>query len=404
MDDLLVALCGNPALPPALVDRLIGLAAENAAATAAATAGKNADVRAMVAGNPATPPETLVVLVANDPPAAVCRVCEQEPIPFRHDPDCLRGDCTLPPGARCTGSHESAVHNLRHRAVDNPSTPAGTVARLAVDPPLALRYALAARPDLPHWAAERLVTDPAPGVRHTLAENPGLAPDLIERLAGDPLAPVRQRLARNPALPLAVLARLTGTTRIGPVLLPRVAAATEAEVRDLAASADPELRMLVAVRRDLPDDVRDALAEDPDAKVVAAVAGHPGLAGAVLGRMVAVHGVRVNCQVAGNPDAPADLLRQLARGIPRVPKALREIARHPNADAATLELCLATVEPSDYRARAIAAGHPALPPGRIAALLADPDPRVAESAAGNPSLPVAAMIRLVSDRERPARP
>ncbi|KUL39031.1 hypothetical protein [Actinoplanes awajinensis] len=353
-------------------------------------AHRHAEVRVMVAVNRATPPASLAALVANEPPPEACLVCEREPIPFVHDPHCLRTDCTLPPGAACDGSHESTIHRIRRQAVDNLATPVSALVRFAEDPSTFLRWAFAARPDLPVEAAERLADDPISGVRGDLAENPALPVALLRRMAGDQTHEVRRRLAHNPAVPLDVLAELAGTTRIGPTLLPRVATATDEELRQLAASANPEVRMLLAVRRDLPADVRDGLAGDPDAKVVAAVAGHPGLSAARLAAMVAAHGVRVIGRVAANPDATADLLLDLARREPRVPKALREIARHPHADAAALEHCLA-----DTQARPIAAGHPALPPDRVAALLTDADPQVAESAAGNPSLPVAEMARLI---------
>ncbi|BCJ43853.1 hypothetical protein GCM10010168_66560 [Actinoplanes ianthinogenes] len=353
---------------------------------------RHAEVRVTVAANRATPPELLAALVTNDPPPEVCQVCEREPIPFVHDPHCARTDCTLPPGAACDGSHQYAIHSLRCQAVDNPATPMSSLVSLADNESAILRWTLAARPDLPPGVAARLAGDPIPGVRHDLAGNPGLPDEVLRRLAGDKDPEVRRRLAHNPKVPLDVLAELAATTRIGPVLLPRVEAATDPEVRQLAASPVPEVRMLLATRRDLPPEVRDALAGDPDAKVVAAVAGHPGLSVERLAAMVAAQGVRVKSSVAANPEVPADLLLDLARQDPRVPKALREIARHPHAGAAALEFCLA-----DERARPIAAGHPALPPDRVAELLGDADPQVAESAAGNPSLPVAAMERLIAD-------
>ncbi|MFB0617802.1 hypothetical protein [Streptomyces sp. AGS-58] len=76
--------------------------------------------------------------------------------------------------------------------------------------------------------------------------------------------------------------------------------------------------------------------------------------------------------------------------MPPVPKALREVARHPRATGPAL---LAT--PADGRARPTTAGHPALPPRVIIGLLADDDRRVVQAAAADPSLPAAVMARLV---------
>jgi hypothetical protein len=106
--------------------------------------------------------------------------------------------------------------------------------------------------------------------------------------------------------------------------------------------------------------------------------------------MVDRHGAQVLAGAAANPDATPALLEHMARHIPPVRKALREIARHPNATAQALPACLA-----DERARPLAAGHPALPPTVITELLTDPDGQVAEAAAANPSLPLTVMTDLL---------
>lgn len=148
--------------------------------------------------------------------------------------------------------------------------------------------------------------------------------------------------------------------------------------------------MLVAERRDLPAGIRDALATDADVKVAKSVAPHPGLSEARLRDMVDRHGVQVVARVAANPDAPSALLDDLARYHPPARKALREIARHPNATAPALLSCL-----TDQKTRRAAAGHPALPPPVIVDLLTDDIWLVAEAAAANPSLPIDVMSELV---------
>lgn len=173
----------------------------------------------------------------------------------------------------------------------------------------------------------RLASDPSPGVRGDLAGNPALDDALIRALAGDRDPAVRRRLAHHPRVPLDVLIRLARTARIGAALVPRVAAASAAETEELAMSPDPAARMLVAQRRDLPSALRDRLAGDPDAKVVKALAAHPGLTEAQLRAMVERHGVRVLAQVAANPDASPALLEDLVRHEPGVRKVLREVAR-----------------------------------------------------------------------------
>jgi hypothetical protein len=194
----------------------------------------HAEVRRAVAANEATPPAVLAALItgAGLPPMERCLVCDREQTPFVHDPCCARLDCDLPPGSSCDGSHESTVHVMRQVALQNPATPAEAVVGFADHPSALLRWALAARPDLPSQVYGRLATDTTPGVRGDLAENPAIDADLMRVLARDRDPDVRRRLAHHPHVPLDVLTDLSGVTKIGTTLLPRIAAASPAEVTD----------------------------------------------------------------------------------------------------------------------------------------------------------------------------
>lgn len=352
----------------------------------------HAEVRRAVAANEATPPVVLAALLTGEglPPAQRCLICEREETPFVHEPQCPRPECDLLPGASCDGSHESTVHNTQQTALRNPATPADAAFRFADHPSALLRSALAARPGLPSEVYRRLAVDPVPGVRADLAENPAIGADLIRSLADDRGHDVQRRLAYNPRVPLDVLIRLAAVTKLGAILLPRIAAASPAEVEELAQSPNPAARMLVAERRDLPTGIRDALATDTDAKVVKSIASHPGLSEAQLRAMVDRHGTRVIAKVAANPDASPALLEYLTRHEPPVRRTFREVARHRNATGAALRNCLA-----DAQARPLAAGHPALLPQVIVELLTDTDWQVVQAAAANPSLPLAVMSDLV---------
>ncbi|MEU7605828.1 hypothetical protein [Streptomyces sp. NPDC041003] len=354
----------------------------------------HAEVRTAVAGNEATPPQVLAMLITGEglPPAERCLVCDREETPFTHDPHCPRLDCDLRSGASCAGSHESTLHEMAEQALWNPATPVGPLLRFADHPSSLLRARLAARPDLPPQSAARLAGDPVPGVRGELAQNPAIDEALIRVLAADRGHDVQRRLAHNPRVPLDVLSELATATKIGPSLLPRIAAASPSEIVDLSRSSHPVVRMLLAERRDLPAGIRDALADDPDAKVVKSIARHPGLSEAQLRSMVERHGSRVVAKVAANPETPPALLEDLTRHTPPVQKGLREVARHPGATGPALLACLA-----DSQTRRLAAGHSALPPEAIVELLADPDGLVVEAAAANPSLPPAVMAQLIPD-------
>lgn len=395
-------LAACPVLPPDVVETLaadpdVRVVAELALWTTSEVAARlaghpHAEVRRAVAANEATPPDVLAALVTGKglPAARRCLVCEREETPFAHDPSCGRLDCDLPPGASCDGSHESTVKVVRQMALGNPATPAEAVVGFVEHPSPLLRWALAARPDLPSQVYGRLAADPHSGVRADLAGNPAIGDVLMRVLADDRDPEVRRALVRNPAVPLDVLTGLAGTAGVGATALPRIAAALPDEVEELAQSPDPAVRMLVARRRDLPPALRDALAADPDAKVVKSVAPHPGLSEARLRAMVDRHGVQVVAGVAANTEATPALLEDLARRAPSVSKVFREVARHPRATASALLACLA-----DKRARPLAARHPALPPRVVVELLSDADREVATAAAANPSLPLAVMADLV---------
>ncbi|OIJ64453.1 hypothetical protein [Streptomyces mangrovisoli] len=394
-----------PDLPPDVVDALaadpdVRVVAELALWTTSSAAARlaghpHAEVRRAVAANESTPPASLeaVVIGTGLPALRSCLVCDREEIPFVHDPYCPRADCDLPSGASCDGSHESARQDILDAALRNPALPAHVLVGFVDHPSALIRRTLADRPDLPRDVYERLAADPAHLVRVDLAGNPALDDALIRLLAEDPGADVRRRVAAHPRVPLDVLTRLARTAKAGGTLLPRVAAASAAEVAELAASPDPAARMVVAHRRDLPPGVRDRLATDLDAKVLKALAPHPGLSEAQLRDMVDRHGVRVLARVATNPDASAALLEDLTRHRPPVQKVFRQIARHDRAPAAALVACLA-----DSQARPLAAAHAALPPEVVVGLLRDTDPQVVEAAAANPSLPVAVMAELVHER------
>ncbi|MDO0934188.1 hypothetical protein QQY66_21755 [Streptomyces sp. DG2A-72] len=395
-------LAGCPGLPPDVVKTLsadpdVRVVAELALWTTPDTATRlarhpHAEVRSAVAANEATPPVVLAMLITGEglPPAQRCLVCDREATPFVHGPHCPRPDCDLLPGAACDGSHQSTVHRLHEEALRNPATPAESVVGFADHPSPLLRRQLAARSDLPRPVCARLAADPSPGVRAELAENPVIGEALMHGMAADRDPDVRRSLAHNPDVPLGLLPSLATATKIGSTLLPRIAAASPDEVKKLAESRHPALRMLLAERRDLPAEIVDALAADPDAKVVKSIAPHPGLSDTRLRAMVDHHGVQVVAKVAANPDASPALLEYLARHQPPAHKAFREIARHRKATPVALLACLA-----DKRARRIAAAHPALPPTAMADLLGDDDWLVVEAAAANPSLPHAVMSELV---------
>ncbi|HKT02048.1 MAG TPA: hypothetical protein VJT31_21180 [Rugosimonospora sp.] len=383
-------LAGAAHTPPDLVaalarDENVGVVAE-AALSPSLTAGlarslaghPHAEVRRALAHNEKTPPGVLAALVADGghPPIRHCEACPD--LPDRRE------------DRWCTGSHEGAIVDIQCAALRNQATPADAAASLVTHPGTLVRWALASRVDLSQEVYRRLATDPIPGVRADVAVNPAIDESLMRDMSGDRTHDVQRRLAHNPNVPLDVLSLVAGATRIGPTLVSRVATASLAEVHTPATSSVSAVRMLVAQRRDLPDDVIHGLARDPDAKVLKSVAPNPAVSDDELHAMLTRHGPRVAARVARNPRCSEDLLYRVATLTPPVQKAYREIARHPNATSRVLELCL-----RDDQARQIAARHPALPVPTLLRLLDDARPRVVEAAAANPALPEQAMRALL---------
>jgi hypothetical protein len=245
------------------------------------------------------------------------------------------------------------VEEVRDGLVKNPSTPLAMLVDLVAHPHMTVRWDLAARSDLPHWAYERLSTDPVPGVRYAVATNPVVSESILRAMAEVADRYARHELAQNPVIPLDLLASMAASTRIGPTLLPRIAAASEAELRVLAGSTTMQVRMLVAERPDLPADLIELLVADPDAGVVRSLAANPLLTADQLWAVATRYGPRLYPRTASNPNCPVDLLRHMAANGETVRKVYREIAKHLNADAGLLALCL-----QDERARPHAARNP----------------------------------------------
>jgi hypothetical protein len=357
-------VAGSPRLPVDLLEELVR--------------HPHLAVRRAVASNETTPAPLLAALITDGglPPARFCYGCD--------------GTAEPPPGSYCGGGHQEALVDLRCAVTTNPATPPAAAAT-SVDHPVAwVRWPLAERPDMPQEVYRRLANDPVPGVRGSLAQNPAIGESLMRAMASDDTNQVRRCLAHNPVVPLDLLIELASTTKIGPTLLPRIATASPDEVDNLLHSPVAAARMLLAERHDLPPDAVNLLAEDPDAKVLKSLAPNPTLTEMQLRAMLSRHGPRVIARVATNPTCGPDLLHDLATHNPPVQKAYRRIAAHPQANIATLSLCL-----HDREARPVAARHPALPTATILELLHDPDNRVAEAAATNPSLPRHAMESLL---------
>ncbi|MDX3193993.1 hypothetical protein PV458_36845 [Streptomyces sp. MN03-5084-2B] len=313
--------------------------------TARLAADPRREVRRALAANEQSPPDLLRRIATEAASEAENRRC--------------------PPVA---GKPGAAPDDLLATLAGNPATPPDC---LPADAAALVRWAMASRTDLAAGVYAKLAEDEVPGVRWDLARNPAAVAFLPRLLARDDSREIRHAAAHSPRVPLGLLAELALETKVGRTLVPRVATATEPELRILAGSPAAQVRRLAAERPDLPPDLVARFAGDPDAGVARAVAAHPDLSPAQL-RTLARHGTAVAARIAAHPRCPADLARTLLEGAPV--RALRVLARHPGLTAES-----------------------------IVALLGHSDDRVVTSAAANPALPAAVMSTLTGSATEPGK-
>ncbi|MET9226619.1 hypothetical protein [Lentzea sp. NPDC003310] len=333
-------------------------------------------------------PADVVALLARDPePRVVAELVLFHPlppgVPVSHaDPAVRRALAASEHTPAAVLESLRSDGSLARELAANPATP------FAADllPHHESRYFLAARTDLPAEVYEQLASELEPGTLATLAANPSVPVPVLRQLAGT--RTLRRALLRNPSIPLDLLTDLAACARIGPDLVPRIGSASAGELRALAASGVAQVRMMVAMRPDLPPDVVALFLGDSDPGVVAAVATHPLVTVEELRDLVSRHGPRVYPRAAANPLCPPELLHHMALHAESVEKTFRAIARHPHAAGETLLLCL-----EDAQARHFAAAHPNLPVPVIVEFLGSGF--TAGAAAANPSLPVPVMEEIV---------
>ncbi|MFS8104927.1 hypothetical protein LFM09_48285 [Lentzea alba] len=191
------------------------------------------------------------------------------------------------------------------------------------------------------------------------ASDPATPEAVLRELARKSNREIRRMIVQNPSIPLDLLVSLAPLARTFDV--PRVASASVAEIRMLAASRVMQVRRLAAYRHDLPPDVVTTFLGDPEAEVRAGIAANPALSVDQLEDLSAHGDPRILFRVAQNPRCTPELLHRMARSGG---KACREIAKHPNASPETLLLCL-----RDEEAAFAAAANPALPVSAMEELL-----------------------------------
>ncbi|MFS8104926.1 hypothetical protein LFM09_48280 [Lentzea alba] len=419
MDTALEGLASNPALPASLLDRLVLVEDEAVSLDLALRPDlRGAHVRVLLSRSPAvasvllssgrvspcevpTSDPWFALVVASVVPAvarslavhpdpavrvrlASCSLSPDVVLQLVQDSsddvvaEVVRSHAVPPELALALSTHPQV--EVRRALASSSSTPAVVLERLSSDERCA--YPLAVNPATPTAVAVDLMRFPQ--VHLWLAERTDLPASVYSQLAvGGPR--IQSRLVANPAVPLSLLISVAGS-RAGSGLVPRVASASEAELRVLASSG-VSARMLLAARPDLPADLFSSLVADPS--VASVLVTNPSLTVAQLRGLVMRDGPALYPWAARNPLCPGDLLHHMALQGSASVETYRAIAEHPQARGETLLLCL-----EDSQARHAAACHPRLPVEKIVELLGSEF--TARPAASNPSLPVHVMEGLLS--------
>ena len=398
MNHVLNGLAANPALPSALVDRLIAVAdADLVPDLAARTDLSRAQVLALAARL-----EEAAVQLAYDGRLAADDV---EPV-----------------------AQPDAALALLDQGADRPHW----ARLLANDPLVERREKLAACPDLPLDVAQLLAVDRDIRVVAELAL--WTTPDVATRLAHHPHAEVRRSVAANEATPPQVLAALLTGQGLPPAQsclvcdsaaipflhdpygprpecdLPPGASCDgshqstvhETQQNALRNPSTPPsavvgfaghpsvlLRCELAARPDLPPDVYAQLAHDPVPMVRAQIAGNPAIDAALIRSLADDRGHDVQRRLAHQPALPLDLLTHLA-GTTRLGSRL--LPRIVAASPSEIEELAASPSPT---VRMLLAQRRDLPTGVRDALARDSDAKVLKSIAPHPGLSEAQLRAMV---------
>ncbi|RLK58664.1 hypothetical protein [Actinokineospora cianjurensis] len=389
MDHLLYGLAVNPALPAALVERLIDVADAEMAGALAERGDLSAGQALKLVKRQ---PETAVELAE----AGVLTVDSVDPL-------------VAPVVALA----------LLGRGAGDPEW----TRRFAVDPAVEHRVRLAACPGLPEDVVEVLAGDVEAVVVAGLAEAT-TSVEVVARLAGHPHAEVRKALAGNEVAPPAVLASLITGEGLPPLtgclvcdretvpfVHDRECPRADCDLRTgascdgshestvwethLLALGNPTtpldavigfldhpmwlFRERLAARPDLPPEAYRRLAADPVPGVRWALAENPAIGDAVI-RELAREDTHVRRQVALNPRVPLDVLADLAVTTKIGPTLVPRIATATQAEVQNLAL-------SPTAALRMLLAHRRDLPARVRDVLAaDHDAKVVKAIAPDPGL------------------
>lgn len=168
-------------------------------------------------------------------------------------------------------------------------------------------------------------------------------------------------------------------------------------LRSLVDSPSPEVRALIAVNPSADNAILEKLASDPDVAVRQYVAANPKISRKTLKQLAADPEYLVRSSVVSNPNWTADEIRQMHR---EKKVSSSEIAENPSAPPDVLkELTYG----SDYSVLGNLARNPSIPPYVINRLATDPQPSIRLMLVDNKALPMSTLRKLAKDTDERVR-
>ena len=254
---------------------------------------------------------------------------------------------------------------------------------------------VASNPSAPPELLSDLALDANPSIRYAVAANPNSPQALIEKLALDTSYSVREACVKNPTLSdevriKSIFGAIT-TLNIDPSLAIGLAeqhGLLNALACNLAIDDRPEVRRVLATRKDLPRDVFSTLSKDSDESTRVTVVRNPNTPAAIRERMVTDPSVGVRRQIAGHAHTSVHNLLTLATDT--AIEVRYEVGKNPNTDQKTLIRLAFDLEPSVRKAVASNTNTGSF---ILSRMINDVSGEVRTIAASNPATPLNRRLR-----------
>lgn len=309
------------------------------------------------------------------PPEVLARLAKDPKVTVRR---AVAWNPNTPPEVLAQLARDSNV-GVRSGAARNPSTPSTTLIRLVRDPSKTVRYEVAWNPNAPPEALAQLANDPDPRIRCRVAEHHNTPPEILARLANDRSISVRYTVMENPNTSPEILAKFTRvvTVRLCYEYKTKAVQTVVPESGPVTIFTDDNLRLRLVPLSLIPGGLMPGAIKRGQCAI------------ALLGFV----GTRTNEQISKDR---LERLASLVRPKTTTPSTSQlltnttfesevEAALDPNTPP---EVLAQLANNSDAQVRMLVAQNPNAPPKTLAQLINDPDVQVRMLVTQNSSTPV----------------